>query len=1190
MARPDYGERSVDAWSASTFRGGSPGQADPEVADPLDGVTINEFLAHTDLPQVDFIELYNRGTQTVDLSGCGLSDRADTNKFIIPAGTQLAPGGWVVFSETDLGFALSSQGDAHLPGSRRRRSGDRCRALRRAGQRRLVGTLAGRSARHPRARADRRPARPTVAPSLHDIVINEIMYHPISGQAEDEYVELHNRGSHAVDVGYWRFVDGIDFMIPPGTVIPAGGYLVVARDRANLLTKYAHLDATNTVGDYEGELSDRGERVVLARPDDPGLPFQDFVVVDEVTYSDGWGHWTDGGGSSLELIDAHADNALGPNWQGSDETAKAPWTDIEHTGVIDNQAGTMEELQVFCPQTGECLLDNIELKSAGETVNRVTNAGFEGGLSGWERLGSHERSEPRDHRAVTPGAGPARARDEPGPLHHLGLSHHLRPDLHGDHAARCRPDVHDPCPGPLDRGLALHRDWGQGPRTRGRGRPRGAPATSAPPARRTAGASPTQAPPSRTCSTHRCCRQPLKTWSSPPGFTTRTAWPPSSSSGASDPATGRVTTTPMTDPDGDGVYRATLPGQAAGQIVAFAVEATDAAGAPVTSRFPGPPPTGAPVLECLVRFGDTLAPGVFGTYRLWVSSTNVARWQARETRSNEPVDSTFTYDDYRTVYNATIRYRGNWRTLGFDDYREAAYVVGFPKTERVLGDTEVAIDFISLNGDNGTRQQEKHAYWMARQVDLASIAMRYVRVSVNGSALFRYDSLSPSRIALHQLVWRRRSARVRTALSARAFRQLPHHRQASRNRRNTATPCARRAPPCRTTITRRVSDRGCAGRTHRRSLRGARVRAGRHPELGRLLGDQPHVRQRGPLHLSRLPAQPVYLHPPLRAIPAARERYGWRLWHRLQSLSRTPGYLPGIMFAKPEFRRVYWRLASDVVRGPMDPAVSGARLLDWYQVFRDHDISAVAPTAMNAWITARRAAFIQELATVTNVAFEVSTPSLVTNATPLTVRGRAPIAVTAIQVNGQAHAVKWLGETTWQIRVALAVGTNVLVFHALDAQGAVVGSDTLTVTYTGPSVSLEDKLVISEIMYHPAAPASSFVEIHNLSSTETLPLGGLRVDGIDATIGHGRFIEPGGYAVVAGSLPGYQSSYGNAEVVVARIRWHAGQRWRDAEPAIGPRHQSNGAGPGDVRRRSALAGGRRWWRRVPAVDRPLARQ
>jgi hypothetical protein len=316
--------------------------------DDVLGVTINEFMAHSDPPQMDFIELHNRATQTVDLSHCGLSDRADTNKFIIPAGTLLEPGGWTVFSETDLGFALSGQGESIFLVR-----GDGARvidAVRFGAQ--ANGVSSGRwpdGGPGIRELESATPGTTNSPPGLHDIVINEIMYHPISGQAEDEYVELHNRGNHAVDVGYWRFVDGIDFMIPPGTVIPAGGYLVVARDVANLLTKYAHLDAANTVGDYAGELSDRGERVVLARPDDPGLPFQDFVVVDEVTYSDGWGHWTDGGGSSLELIDAHADNALGSNWQGSDETSKAPWTEIEHTGVIDNQAGTMEELQVFFP-------------------------------------------------------------------------------------------------------------------------------------------------------------------------------------------------------------------------------------------------------------------------------------------------------------------------------------------------------------------------------------------------------------------------------------------------------------------------------------------------------------------------------------------------------------------------------------------------------------------------------------------------------------------------------------------------------------------------------------------------------------------------------------------------------------------------------------------------------------------------
>lgn len=1130
LALPDYGERSVEAWSASTFRGGSPGQADPGVADPLDGVTINEFLVRADVPQRRFIELHNRSTQTLDLSGCGLSRRADTNQFVVPAGTQIAAGGRVVFSEPTLGFALSPYGDAiFLVRGDGRRVID---AVRFGAQ--AHGVSSGRwpdGAAGICALVQPTPGAANDAPRLDDIVINEIMFHPISGRAEDEYVELHNRGRQAVDVGHWRFVDGIEFMIPSGTVIPSGGYLVVARNRTHLLGRYAHLDMTNTVGDYAGELSDRGERVALAKPDDPALPFQDFVLVDEVTYRDGWGRWADGGGSSLELTDAHADNALGPNWQDSDETAKAPWTPIEHTGVIDNQAGTMEELQVFCPQAGECLLDNIELKKAGETANRVTNGGFENGLGGWERLGSHERS------SLEAAEGFASNR-----------SLHVRATSQGRYTISVYRITYDR----LSTRIAPP-GAGQTFTLRAQGRwvagwpyivigvkghaleavgalevPSNLGSPGQPNSRRVANAGPAiwDVQPTPVLPAAAQAVAVSARVHDPDGVTAvRLAW-------RSDTPAGPVTRTPMTDPDGDGVYRATLPGQAAGRIAAFAVEAADAASTPATSRFPGPPPTGAPPLECLVRFGDTLAPGVFGTYRLWVSATNVARWTARETRSDEPVDATFTYDDYRTVYNATVGYRGNWRS--FDDYRNAAYAVGFPQTERVLGDNEVAIDFISLNGDNGTKQQEKHTYWMARQVDLASIALRYVHVSVNGSALFRYDSLSPSRTlcaswygdddpqVYEQLYPHEPFGNYRTTGGV---KKQAKYRYCMRKKVTTV-------PDDDYSAVYRIVD-ALAAPTD--DLYVARVSAladirswAGYWAVNRMCGNGDHY------------TSPGYPHNLYAYIPAdgrsrlhANDTDG--AFGTVFSLFPDAGYLPGTLFAKPEFRRVYWRLASDLVRGPMDPAGGGARLLEWYRAFRDHGIPATAPTTMSAWITARRNEYLRQLATLTNVAFAVLTPDTATDATPLTVNGRAPIAVTAIHVNGEPHAVKWVGETTWQIRVALGPGTNVLAFHALDAQRTVVGNDTLTVVYTGPGIALEGKLAFTEIMYCPATPASAFVEIHNLSRTEILPLGGLHVDGIATTIGHGRFIGPGGYAVLAESVPGYQAAYGNAEVVVGEF-------------------------------------------------------
>ena len=177
----------------------------------------------------------------------------------------------------------------------------------------------------------------------------------------------------------------------------------MARNRTNLLARYPNLAANPAlvVGDYDGNLANDGERVALARPeiainaDDPQNVTTNiiYVVVDEVEYRDGgsWGHWSDGGGSSLELIDSRADNRLAPNWADSDETSKAPWSTIEHTGVLDNGGDTADHLHVIMLEEGECLVDDVEVIPQG-AVNRISNSTFETGLTGWTARGDHERS------------------------------------------------------------------------------------------------------------------------------------------------------------------------------------------------------------------------------------------------------------------------------------------------------------------------------------------------------------------------------------------------------------------------------------------------------------------------------------------------------------------------------------------------------------------------------------------------------------------------------------------------------------------------------------------------------------------------------------------------------------------------------------------------------------------------------
>ena len=76
-----------------------------------------------------------------------------------------------------------------------------------------------------------------------DIVINEIMYSPISGDNNDEFIELSNRGLTAVNVGRWRFTAGISFTFPDNTIIQPDGYLVVAKNANRLRVNYANLTA-----------------------------------------------------------------------------------------------------------------------------------------------------------------------------------------------------------------------------------------------------------------------------------------------------------------------------------------------------------------------------------------------------------------------------------------------------------------------------------------------------------------------------------------------------------------------------------------------------------------------------------------------------------------------------------------------------------------------------------------------------------------------------------------------------------------------------------------------------------------------------------------------------------------------------------------------------------------------------------
>src|SRR5688572_30760644 len=71
-----------------------------------------------------------------------------------------------------------------------------------------------------------------------NVVINELMYHPASHLASEEYIELHNRGTTNVSLAGWALTGGVDFVFPSNAVINASSYLVVAAQRPTFVAKY----------------------------------------------------------------------------------------------------------------------------------------------------------------------------------------------------------------------------------------------------------------------------------------------------------------------------------------------------------------------------------------------------------------------------------------------------------------------------------------------------------------------------------------------------------------------------------------------------------------------------------------------------------------------------------------------------------------------------------------------------------------------------------------------------------------------------------------------------------------------------------------------------------------------------------------------------------------------------------------
>lgn len=1146
LAAPSYGEADPRAWSASAFIGGSPGRPDPVLPSASRSVVINEFLAHTDDPQLDFVELYNRSNTQVDLSGFFLSDDPDVNRFRIPDGTTIAARGFVSFDQNELGFALSSAGEAiYLVSADETRVVD---AVRFGGQEN--GVSSGRlpnGSETIRRLASPTPGAANTAWMQEPVVFNELMYAPISGDSDDEYIELYNRTSEAVDLSGWRLREGVEFDFPEGTTIPGGGFLVVAKDAAKLLSNYSQLNAGNTLGDYSRALGNAGERIVLDKPDEVvsvdefGNSITDIIhiIVADLTYADGgrWGRWADGGGSSLELIDPDADIMRAANWRDSDETSKAEWSQVEFTGRLDNGNGRYGINRLFLGllNDGECLVDDIELVE-GAGSNLVSNGGFESGTSGWTFFGNHVDSTVETggafsgNRSLHVRAGGGL---DTGPN---SIRTSIGSSLSNNDTATIRARVRWLAGWPelLFRIRGNYLDYAA---------PLPVPANLGTPGQKNSrlvnNAGPAIYDVTHTPALPRSNQSVV--------VTARVSDPDGVGSinlrYRTDPST-TLSTVAMRDDGtlgdavaGDGLYSARISGRSSDTLIGFRIEAAD--GAAATATFPESGATD----ECLIHWGDPVPLGSFPNVYLWTTQANRNAADGNQL-NNQYRTGTLVYGNKRVIYNALFRDKGSPYHAGGGDI-----AMSLPKDDKLHGARERLFASTGNGGSEATGLRGRLAAWLGKELGIPYLQGNYERFYINGGEFRNIveDLEEPdhdyaeqnfpggSAGDLYKLsIWFEFADNNRdfnsTQTTLEEFTTLGNELKITRYRWNWERRARVFPEDDYTTVFNLVEAANAPDSVMVDQMLGLadveewmRVHA-----YNRITGNWDawtfNVGQN--MYLFQQPGRRAVIMPwDIDFVFGLGNGSSDGLWGGQDPVGNR-------MYDTPAFRRMLWRAYIDAVNGPMLESNYGPVIQALRSAQEQNNIDNLGETSsINSYINARRNFILGQIASQDNGSFAITSNGggNFTTASPVVqISGTAPFAVATIEINGVAYPVEWTGFNTWRVEYPLGAGANALEITGHDLNGNPIdgASDSVTITYNGEIELPEDHLVINEIMYHSLAPDADFVEIYNTSTTHPFDLSGYELNGADFTFADGTLIEPGAYLLVVENQAAFIAAYG----------------------------------------------------------------
>ncbi len=521
--------------------------------------------------------------------------------------------------------------------------------------------------------------------SESDIHINEILYHPASSNTGGEFVELYNSGQVAVDISGWSFTEGISYTFPQDSILTGGDYIVAVENSTAAASFYG---ITNVAGQYEGKLSNGGERITLV--DEEGR------VIESFTYGDSspWPTSADGDGPSLERIDQRFDEDFPGSWRSG--SAYSPGRQNRLLESLESNV-ILNEIY-YHPVVGSETAEHVELFNRGSSTVNLGGWSLRGGIEFFFTAGTE--LAPGDYLILTKSVSDFEIAFPTATVTALGGYDGWLSDK-GETIALLTPDqlLADEV-SYLDRGL-----WPEGPDGEGSSLELRNPwldnswpeswAASMP------GGSPGRAnsayeanpAPIAVVLKH---DPPLPGPSQPVNVTVRAF----DNAGISQLRLFYGIDSPVNELEmfddghhgdalaGDGIFGATIPPHIQWTIVQFYVSVTDDTGKVTIS------PSSAPAQNCLYLVDVPVEQGTLPLYRIIMTKADLATLRSRDIYSNDLLNCTFIADD-QIFYTKSIRYRGFSARLA----ATKSYRIDFP-----AGDTFDNITELNLNGNNVTYQ------------------------------------------------------------------------------------------------------------------------------------------------------------------------------------------------------------------------------------------------------------------------------------------------------------------------------------------------------------------------------------------------------------------------------------------------------------------------------------------------------